>query len=263
MSRGNNGTCARLNIWFSHNDSCSSKFKTGVNSGILNPHLHLETRKTLQRRSSWHLSLARWTTRLSWQEASLEDCFYNTVYRNKIIHSRRGSLGPSTVILMALWYVATWGGLVNTVMVRVKLFPGQRKETEERPIMQSNRIEGSAVTKQCSQNLRCGDLSLPFCKNKQTLHCTYPWIYQQMVIKHPVTKLLQSVKWGLSLISAVAVATYRIVKWHYIQSEAWVLFIVSAEPQLHLRTNKYLWDQRFALRLCRRICVRWVCPLWR
>lgn len=41
---------------------------------------------------------------------------------------RRGSLGPSTVILMARWYVATWGGLVNTVMVRVKLFPGGGEE---------------------------------------------------------------------------------------------------------------------------------------
>lgn len=36
---------------------------------------------------------------------------------------------------------------MNTVMVRVKLFPGQRKETEERSITQSNRMEGSALTK--------------------------------------------------------------------------------------------------------------------
>lgn len=34
-----------------------------------------------------------------------------------------GSRGPSTVILMALWYVATCGGLVKTVIVKVKLFP--------------------------------------------------------------------------------------------------------------------------------------------
>ena len=47
-------------------------------------------------------------------------------------HSRRGSLGPSTVILMALWYVATWGGLVNTVMVRVKLFPERKPGTERK-----------------------------------------------------------------------------------------------------------------------------------
>lgn len=47
-------------------------------------------------------------------------------------HSRRGSLGPSTVILMALWYVATWGGLVNTVMVKVKLFPVTEKERKKR-----------------------------------------------------------------------------------------------------------------------------------
>lgn len=76
-----------------------------------------------------------------------------------------------------------------------------------------------------------------------------------MVIKHPATKMLQSVKWGPSLISTVAVVTYSSVKWHYIQSEAWVLFIVSAEPQLHLRTNKYLCYQWFALHICRTICV--------
>lgn len=35
----------------------------------------------------------------------------------------RGSLGPSTVTLMALVYVATWGGVVDTVMVMLKLFP--------------------------------------------------------------------------------------------------------------------------------------------
>lgn len=38
-------------------------------------------------------------------------------------YSRLGSRGPSTVTLMARWYVATWGGPVNTVIVRVKLFP--------------------------------------------------------------------------------------------------------------------------------------------
>lgn len=38
----------------------------------------------------------------------------------------RGSLGPSTVTLMALVYVATWGGVVDTVMVMLKLFPGKR-----------------------------------------------------------------------------------------------------------------------------------------
>ena len=35
----------------------------------------------------------------------------------------RGSLGPSTVTLMALVYVATWGGVVDTVIVILKLFP--------------------------------------------------------------------------------------------------------------------------------------------
>lgn len=39
----------------------------------------------------------------------------------------RGSLGPSTVTLMALVYVATWGGVVDTVMVMLKLFPGKRE----------------------------------------------------------------------------------------------------------------------------------------
>lgn len=34
-----------------------------------------------------------------------------------------GSLGPSTVTLIALLYVATCGGLVDTMMESVKLFP--------------------------------------------------------------------------------------------------------------------------------------------
>lgn len=35
----------------------------------------------------------------------------------------RGSLGPSTVTLIALLYDATCGGLVETVIVNVKLLP--------------------------------------------------------------------------------------------------------------------------------------------
>lgn len=35
----------------------------------------------------------------------------------------RGSLGPSTVTLIALAYVATCGGEVFIIMVRVKLLP--------------------------------------------------------------------------------------------------------------------------------------------
>lgn len=34
-----------------------------------------------------------------------------------------GSLGPSTVTLIALLYVATCGGVVETIIVNVKLFP--------------------------------------------------------------------------------------------------------------------------------------------
>lgn len=46
-------------------------------------------------------------------------------------HLLLGSRGPSTVILMALWYVATWGGFVNTVIVRVKLFPATGKKKKQ------------------------------------------------------------------------------------------------------------------------------------
>lgn len=35
----------------------------------------------------------------------------------------RGSRGPSTVTLIALQYVATWGGSVLTVIVKVNVFP--------------------------------------------------------------------------------------------------------------------------------------------
>lgn len=39
-----------------------------------------------------------------------------------------GSLGPSTVTLIALLYVATCGGLVETVIVKVKLFPEKNEK---------------------------------------------------------------------------------------------------------------------------------------
>ena len=34
-----------------------------------------------------------------------------------------GSLGPSTVTFIALWYVATCGGSVATVIMRVSILP--------------------------------------------------------------------------------------------------------------------------------------------
>lgn len=40
-----------------------------------------------------------------------------------------GSRGPSTVTLMALLYVVTCGGDVDTVMVSVKLFPAGKEIT--------------------------------------------------------------------------------------------------------------------------------------
>lgn len=40
-----------------------------------------------------------------------------------LLYSLLGSRGPSTVTFMARWYVATCGGLVNTVIVNVKLLP--------------------------------------------------------------------------------------------------------------------------------------------
>lgn len=39
-----------------------------------------------------------------------------------------GSLGPSTVTLMALLYVATCGGVVDTIIVNVKLFPAKMQK---------------------------------------------------------------------------------------------------------------------------------------
>lgn len=48
-----------------------------------------------------------------------------------LVHLLLGSRGPSTVILMALWYVATCGGFVKTVMVSVKLFPATGKKVTE------------------------------------------------------------------------------------------------------------------------------------
>jgi hypothetical protein len=40
----------------------------------------------------------------------------------------RGSLGPSTVTLMALLYVATWKGVELMTMVSEKLFPATRTQ---------------------------------------------------------------------------------------------------------------------------------------
>lgn len=40
----------------------------------------------------------------------------------------RGSLGPSTVTLIAFDKVATCGGDVCSMIVRVKLFPARKKE---------------------------------------------------------------------------------------------------------------------------------------
>lgn len=51
-------------------------------------------------------------------------CLY--IYKRKSVHLLvfdRGSRGPSTVTLIALLYVATCGGLVDTIIVNVKLFP--------------------------------------------------------------------------------------------------------------------------------------------
>lgn len=47
-------------------------------------------------------------------------------YKLRTEYLLRGSLGPSTVTFMALWYVATWGGFVRTVIVKVKLFPARK-----------------------------------------------------------------------------------------------------------------------------------------
>lgn len=100
--------------------------------------------------------------RCATEEAPLDNCFYKTVYRNEMMHSRRGSLGPSTVILMALWYVATWGGLVNTVMVRVKLFPGER-EGKKGQVSYAEWKDQQWPMNDCSQNLRSRSLSFPCC----------------------------------------------------------------------------------------------------
>lgn len=41
---------------------------------------------------------------------------------------------------MALWYVATWGGFVNTVIVRVKLFPATGKKKQTNTLLLSKKI---------------------------------------------------------------------------------------------------------------------------
>lgn len=43
--------------------------------------------------------------------------------------------------LIARWYVATWGGPVNTVMVNVKLFPEDERKTQRFNVMITCRFE--------------------------------------------------------------------------------------------------------------------------
>lgn len=52
----------------------------------------------------------------------------------------RGSRGPSTVTLIALQYVATWGGSVFTVIVNVNVFPKHRW-TEEEEEEEKNKLD--------------------------------------------------------------------------------------------------------------------------
>lgn len=54
----------------------------------------------------------------------------------------RGSLGPSTVTLIALPYVVTCTGLVDTVMVSVKLFPGRTRREKRKNNVKSCSVGG-------------------------------------------------------------------------------------------------------------------------
>lgn len=67
-----------------------------------------------------------------------------------LVHLLLGSRGPSTVILMALWYVATCGGFVKTVIVSVKLFPAKGEKVTEHMywehVVLSNRIRTHQMT---------------------------------------------------------------------------------------------------------------------
>lgn len=52
------------------------------------------------------------------------------MHNEHLLVFERGSRGPSTVTLIALLYVATCGGLDDTIIVKVKLFPANSKKKE-------------------------------------------------------------------------------------------------------------------------------------
>lgn len=96
-------------------------------------------------------------------------------------YSRLGSRGPSTVTLMARWYVATCGGPVNTVIVRVKLFPEIQKGNDLQRISCEQQEEvgkGPLFTTHLSR-WSCG-LGLICC---HFLHCGGTLLVNQILFK--------------------------------------------------------------------------------
>lgn len=69
------------------------------------------------------------------------------------LYSLLGSRGPSTVTFMARWYVATCGGLVNTVIVNVKLLP---VVTSKKSKSDTNRTDNDLHSSQISASHMSG-----------------------------------------------------------------------------------------------------------
>lgn len=97
-----------------------------------------------------------------------------------LAHLLLGSRGPSTVILMALWYVATCGGFVKTVIVSVKLFPATGKKCYWAHVLGKGvfLISDSTRTQQMAlEHFSCLYLKTDMCPGSGVYNLTTAWCW--------------------------------------------------------------------------------------
>lgn len=90
-----------------------------------------------------------------------------------VVHLLLGSRGPSTVILMALWYVATCGGFVKTVIVSVKLFPARGEKVTEHTYWEQVALSNRVRTRQMTLTTSCPYLQADMRQHGLTTVCCW------------------------------------------------------------------------------------------
>lgn len=90
-----------------------------------------------------------------------------------VVHLLLGSRGPSTVILMALWYVATCGGFVKTVIVSVKLFPARGEKVTEHTHWEQVALSNRVRTRQMTLTTSCPYLQADMRQHGLTTVCCW------------------------------------------------------------------------------------------